>query len=124
MLKKRILVVDDEKGFTSMLRLNLEATGDYEVLVENDSKNALSAAMQYRPDLILLDIVLPHKDGWRVLKEIKQNQKFKNVQIIMLTNLGQKMEVEKGLKLGAEKYLIKAHYTPQQVAEEVKKLLK
>ena len=120
---KHILLVEDDPFIRDMYSTKLKEIGFF-VETAKTGKEAIEKVNKEKPDLILLDIVLPHKDGWRVLKEIKQKQKFKNVQIIMLTNLGQKMEVEKGLKLGAEKYLIKAHYTPQQVAEEVEKLLK
>jgi DNA-binding response OmpR family regulator len=79
-------------------------------------------------DLLVLDIVLPKIDGWEILEKIKeQRAKSKNLEglkIIILSNLGQKEEVEKGLRLGAEKYLIKAHYTPSEVVAEIKKVLK
>ena len=77
-----------------------------------------------KPDLLLLDIVLPQIDGWEILKTIKANPKLKDLKVIILSNLGQKEEVEKGMKLGATKYLIKAHYTPSQTVEEIKKVLK
>ena len=120
---KYILLVEDDPFIRDMYSTKLEEIG-FSVGTAKTGKEAIEKVNKRKPDLILLDIVLPHKDGWRVLKEVKQKQKFKDVHVIMLTNLGQKVEVEKGLKLGAEKYLIKAHYTPQQVAEEVKKLLK
>lgn len=77
-----------------------------------------------KPDLLLLDIVLPQIDGWEILKLIKANPKLKDLKVIILSNLGQKEEVEKGMKLGATKYLIKAHYTPSQTVDEIKKVLK
>jgi DNA-binding response OmpR family regulator len=73
-------------------------------------------------DLVILDIVLPHMDGWGILKKIKEDPKNQSLPVVILSNLGQKEEVEKGLNLGAIKYLIKAHYTPSQVVEEIKKV--
>ena len=89
-----------------------------------DGKEGLDKIEKKMPDLILLDIVLPVIDGWEFLKKLSNNKKASNLKIIILSNLGQKGEVEKGLKLGATKYLIKAHYTPSEVIKEVKKLLK
>lgn len=120
---KHILLVEDDPFIRDMYATKLKEIG-FSVETAKTGEESIKKANKKKPDLILLDIVLPYKDGWAVLKEIKQEQKFKDVLVIMLTNLGQKIEVEKGIKLGAAKYIIKAHYTPKQVAEEVKKLLK
>jgi CheY-like chemotaxis protein len=72
---------------------------------------------------MLLDIVLPRIDGWEILKEIKRDDKLKDLKVIILSNLSQKAEIDKGMALGAIKYLIKAHYTPSEVVEEIKKIL-
>lgn len=120
---KHILLVEDDPFIRDMYSTKLKEIG-FSVDTAKTGKESIKKADKRKPDLILLDIVLPHKDGWAILKEIKQKQELKDTLVIMLTNLGQKVEVEKGIKLGAEKYLIKAHYTPKQVAEEVKKLLK
>jgi DNA-binding response OmpR family regulator len=83
----------------------------------------LKKARENKPDLVILDIVLPQIDGWEILRKIKSEPEFKNLKVIILSNLGQKEEVEKGIKLGAVKYLIKAHYTPSQVIKEIKKTI-
>ena len=83
--KKKILIVDDEKGFTSMLQLNLEAMGIYEVRVENKSERALQTALQFQPDIILLDVIMPNMEGPDVANEIKNNQILKGTPIIFLT---------------------------------------
>ena len=85
MNKKKILIVDDERGYTSMLSLNLESTGDYEVEVENDPKKAFSAALRYRPDLVLLDIIMPDKEGPEVLIDMRNNDILKKIPAIFLT---------------------------------------
>ena len=72
-------------------------------------------------DLILLDIVLPNIDGWEILRKIKQDEKYKNIKVIILSNLGQKEDMDRGIKLGAEKYLVKSEHSPSEVVDEAKK---
>ena len=72
-----------------------------------------------RPDLILLDIVMPYMDGLEVLRKVKNDEGLKTIPIILLTNLSQKEEVEEGLSLGANDYLIKSHFTPSEVMEKI-----
>ena len=73
--------------------------------------------------MIILDIVLPNMDGWQILKQIKDIKGVEKMKILVLSNLGQKEEVEKGLRLGADKYLIKSDFTPSQVVKELKQLI-
>jgi len=74
------------------------------------------------PDLILLDLILPEIDGFKVLERLKQNQSVRNIPVIILSNLGAKEDVEKGMALGAADYLIKAHFTPAEIIEKVSKI--
>ncbi len=83
--KKRILLVDDEVGFTNLVKLNLEKSGRYEVRIENDPTNALVAAREFKPDLVLLDIVMPGKDGGEVLSEMEQEPVLNDVPVVFLT---------------------------------------
>lgn len=85
MFKRKILIIDDEKGFTDVLKLNLESMGDFEVRIENDSRQAIGACLRFRPDLILLDIIMPNKEGADVAIEIKNNPILKKVPIVFLT---------------------------------------
>ena len=119
---KKILLVEDDPFLIDIYTTKLKKVG-FEVYVSRDGESALQLIEKERPDLVLLDIVLPHVDGWEILRKIKNNEKLKDIKIIILSNLGQKHEVEKGLKLGATKYLIKAHYTPTQIVEEIKNIL-
>ena len=75
------------------------------------------------PDLILLDIILPKKDGFEVLKALKSDASLKKIPVILLTNLSQKDEVQKGLDLGANDYLIKAHFMPSEVVKKIKRTI-
>ena len=85
MVKKKILVVDDEKAFGQMVKLNLEETGSYEVSVETQGVRTLEVARQFSPDLIFLDIVMPDVDGGEIARRIKMDERLKSVPIVFLT---------------------------------------
>ena len=126
---KSILLVEDDPFLIDIYTTKFKEEG-FSVEVANDGEEGLrklgegEGENEEKFDLLVLDIVLPHVDGWEILKKIKSNEKLKNLKIVILSNLGQKGEVEKGIKLGATKYLIKAHYTPSQVVDEIKEVLK
>ena len=123
---KKILLVEDDPFLIDIYTRKLKKAG-FGIVVAENGEEALKLLQQKVFDLVVLDIVLPQVDGWTILREIKElkqkNKSLENLKIIILSNLSQKEEVEKGLKLGASKYLIKAHYTPSQVVEEIKKIL-
>src|SRR3989344_5986318 len=118
----QILLVEDDPFLVDIYKTSLEEAG-FKVEIATEGDEALRKLKEKRPDLLVLDIVLPQINGWEIIKEIKKEENLKDLKIIILSNLGQKTEVEKGLSLGATKYLIKAHYTPREVVEEVKKIL-
>ena len=92
MAKKRIFIVDDESGFTRLLKLTLEKTGGYTVLEENDGTNAWRAAREFKPDIIFLDIVMPKIDGGDVAQQIRSDPSLSHVPIIFLTAIVSKKE--------------------------------
>lgn len=92
MAKKRILLIDDEPSFTRMLRLNLEKTGAYEVREENRGAHGLAAAREFKPDLILLDVIMPDADGGDVAAQIKADKNLKDTPIVFLTAVVTKKE--------------------------------
>jgi CheY-like chemotaxis protein len=94
MSKKRILLIDDEKSLTSLLKLNLEETGNYEVRVENWPEDSLKAAREFKPDLILLDIIMPRMPGGNVAAAIDSDPELKGTPIVFLTAAVQKRYVE------------------------------
>ncbi len=85
--KKRILVIDDDKPLTSMVKMNLEGTGDYDVCVENRSSRALRVAQDFEPDLILLDYIMPGLDGGDVSCRFHEDPKLSKVPLVMVTAL-------------------------------------
>lgn len=94
MAKKRILLVDDEKSLTSLLKLNLEETGNYDVRVENWPEDALAAAREFKPDLVLLDIIMPRMPGGNVAAQIDNDPQLKGTPIVFLTAAIRKHQVE------------------------------
>jgi len=123
MSKKRILLVEDDRFILEMYAEKLNDVG-FQVEKAEDGVVAVELAKKKNPDLILLDIIIPKMDGFEVLKALKKEQKLKNVPVILLTNLGQRQSIEKGLKLGATDYIIKAHFTPAEVIEKIEQILK
>ena len=119
---KKILLVEDDPLLIDVYSTKLKQSG-FEVCVAESGEKALVAVKEEKPDLVLLDIVLPHLDGWDILERLRSSEKLKSMQIVILSNLGQKEEIAKGLALGAAKYLIKAHYTPSEIVQEIINLI-
>ncbi len=117
---KKILLVEDDPFLIEIYTTKLKEEG-YEVETAEDGDTALRKIKEIPLELVLLDIVLPNFNGWEILRKINSDKK--DVKVVILSNLGEKEEVEKGMKLGATKYLVKAHYTPSEVIKEVKKIL-
>jgi DNA-binding response OmpR family regulator len=114
-----ILLVEDDSFISGMYQTKLTSLG-YAVELKEDGQAAWDRLQQDPlPELILLDVVLPKKDGFEILEEIRANKKTKNIPVILLTNLGQKPDIERGVKLGADDYIIKAHFTPSEVVEKI-----
>jgi len=117
---KHILLIEDDPFLIDIYTKKLKEAG-FSVENATDGDRCFLKLAEKKFDLAVLDIVLPHIDGWEILKKIKEDENYRSLPVIILSNLGQKEEIEKGLNLGAAGYLIKAHYTPSQVAEEIKK---
>jgi DNA-binding response OmpR family regulator len=114
--KKRILVVDDEASITRLLKLNLEQTNEYVVRTENDAEAALAAAEEFRPHLILLDVMMPGLDGGELASRFEASPKLRSVPIVFLTAAATKGEVyARGGKVGGLPFLAK----PVQLSEVV-----
>lgn len=106
MSKKRILVVDDEVDLVETVLFSLELEG-YEVLVAHNGEEALNLARKEKPDLILLDLMLPKLDGYKVCRLLKFDERYKHIPILMLTAKTQEKDKETGLETGANEYLTK-----------------
>ncbi len=107
-MKKKILVVDDEVGLTHMMKRGLEATGDYLVMEENAGTRALAAAREFRPDLVILDVMMPDVDGGTVAAQLAEDKDLKHVPVIFLTAIVTKAEtVPTGSPIGGHTFLAK-----------------
>jgi DNA-binding response OmpR family regulator len=120
--RMRILVVEDDKFLRELLVRKLESE-EIDTSIAIEGKEALKKIKEELPQLILLDLILPGLDGFGILKEIKKDPTTAKIPVIILSNLGQREEVERGIELGADDYLVKAHFTPGEIVDKIKKLL-
>lgn len=120
--KETILVIEDEPSLRDIYATKLSIEG-YGVIEAADGIDGFTQAIQGQPSLILLDVVLPIKDGFDVLKDLKANPRTSGIPVIILSNLGQPYEVKRGIALGAECFLTKANLTPTRIIEEIRKVL-
>ncbi|MEK7139554.1 MAG: response regulator [Patescibacteria group bacterium] len=117
-----ILLVEDDQFLSGMYKTKFELEG-FTIKTATDGWQGLQMAKDEHPDIVLLDIMMPKMDGFEVLKNMRASDDMKNIPVILLTNLGQKDDVKKGLEIGADGYLIKAHFMPSEVVEKVKSVL-
>lgn len=122
-MAKKILIVEDDRFLRELIKRKLITEG-FEVAEAVDGEEALKKVKEETPNLVLLDLILPNVDGFEVLKRIKEDLKLATIPIIILSNLGQREEVERGLKLGAIDYLVKAHFTPGEIIEKIKNIFR
>ena len=120
---KKILIIEDDKFLRTLIVRKLIEEG-FETAEADDGEEGLKKVRTEKPDLILLDLILPGMDGFEVLAEIKKDPITTLVPIIILSNLGQKEDVEKASEFGVADYLIKAHFDPIEIIEKVKKILR
>ncbi len=120
-MSHRILIVDDEPNIVISLEYLMKKEG-FEIAVATDGEAALRLASEFRPDLILLDVMMPKKSGFEVCESLRADSALAGVKIIMLTAKGRETEVTKGLALGANAYITKPFSTKDLVAQ-IKSLL-
>ena len=120
--KIKILLVDDDRVFSEMYKLRLEASG-YEVVLVEDGEKALVSAMEVKPDLILLDVMMPKINGLDTLDILKSTPETKGTPVIILTALLKDVNEVRGLMSGAAGYLVKSEVTPSQVVEKIEETL-
>ena len=118
----KILIIEDDQRINKVYMAKLSVEG-ITVVTALDGEEGLRKIYSEKPDLILLDLMLPRKSGFDILKEIKADPKVKDIPVIILSNLAQEKEIEEGLALGAVDYLVKTDYSIQQVMEKIKKAL-
>lgn len=122
MKKHTIILIDDDKFITDMYSEKLQQEG-FNIFCANNGNDGAKLIALYKPDLILLDIVMPLGDGFYVLEEIKKNKETKDTPIIILTNLANEIDRKETEKMGANDYVIKANSTPSKIIEKINSLL-
>ena len=120
--KTKITLIEDDKILSRVINEELSEAG-FDVSLAFDGEEGLEVVRSKKPDLILLDLVMPKKNGFEVLEELKASKETVNIPIIILTMLGQEEEVEKGLKLGANQYVIKSQYAVIEIIDKIKDFL-
>jgi len=121
-MPKKILFIEDESALQKTFGEILSKEG-YEMISALDGETGLKLVKTKKPDLILLDLVLPRLNGFEVLKKLKENRETKDIPVIVLTNLERIEDVDKAIELGATTYLVKVQYTLEEVVEKIKKAL-
>jgi DNA-binding response OmpR family regulator len=119
---KKILLIEDDKFLRELMNKKLVSMG-YDVATAGDGETGLTAIKETRPDVVLLDLILPGINGFEVLERAKKDPETAGVPVIILSNLGQSEDIEKGLKLGAKDFLVKAHFTPQEIINKLKTII-
>lgn len=121
--KKTIMIAEDDVFIGDIYEVKLKDAG-YDVVLANNGREAIEKLESgVRPHIILLDIVMPYMDGFDVLEAISQREEWKNIPVVLLTNLSQKEDVDRGMSLGAKDFLIKSHFTPSEVLSKVQKYM-
>ena len=121
-VKAKILFVDDDNFLRKVYKAELEDHG-HEVILAADGEEGLSKAREFDPDLIILDMIMPEKNGFEVLTELQEDPGTKNIPVVILSNLGQKDDIKKGLDLGAVDYLVKDNTTLAIIVDKVSEYL-
>ncbi|OGI26972.1 MAG: hypothetical protein A2359_04420 [Candidatus Moranbacteria bacterium RIFOXYB1_FULL_43_19] len=121
--KKKILVIEDDRSLQNAL-LEIISQEGFESESALDGEEGIAKIKTFKPDLILLDIILPKKDGFEVLEEIKKDETLKNIPVLILTNLEEVDNVQKALDLGATNYMVKSDFSLKDVVEKIRAAMK
>ena len=119
---KKILLIEDERIMIDLLQKKLVKEG-YEVFVAGNGEEGLKEMRKIKPNLVLLDIIMPKKGGFEVMEEMQKDKEIKRIPVIVISNSGQPVELDRAQKLGAKDWLIKTEFDPQEVIDKVKRQL-
>ena len=121
--KLKILIIDDDAFISGMYATRLTNDG-YQVVTALDGALGIAAAAKEKPDVILCDVLMPNLDGFETLKRLKEDPALKAIPVMMLTSMGQKEDVARGLEMGAADYMVKTNTLPIDASDKIKKLIK
>lgn len=119
---KKILLIEDDPFLRNLMMVKLQKEG-FGVAEAFDGEDGLVKVSEIKPALVLLDLILPGIDGFEVLRQLKSNPALNSIPVIILSNLGSRTDIEKGVKMGAYDFMIKAHFTPEEIVEKIKNAL-
>jgi len=120
LIMKKVLIIEDEAIIADLLSKKLVQEG-YDVAITRDGEEGLEYLKSSKPDIILLDIVMPKKSGYEVLEKVNEDEELKKIPVIVISNSGQPVELDKAKKLGAKDWLIKTEFDPKEVLDKVRK---
>ena len=117
--KKKIIIIEDDKFLLKAYEIKFKQS-DFDVILATDGISGFELVEKEKPSLIILDLMLPGMNGFEFLKKIKSDEKLKNIPVIVVSNLGQKNDCEKAIKLGAKEFLIKTNYSLEEIIKKIK----
>lgn len=118
-----ILMVEDDKFFVKMFKNKFVKEG-FDVMIALNGNEAFSKLKEKKPDIILLDLIMPVKDGFEFLKEVKEKEEYKDIPVVVLSVLGQTADIERATELGVNDYIVKGEFRVSEVIEKIKQQLK
>lgn len=118
----KVLIVEDDV-FMARMYLKIFTHDNFEVEIASNGEEGISKAKNNKPDIILLDIMMPKMNGFQMLEAIMADEQLKNVPVVMLTNLAGDQDIEEARKKGAADYIVKSNYTPRQIIDMVKRII-
>lgn len=120
--KKKIMLVEDDAFIGDIYSVKLKNAG-FEAIATENGLEAMKLLEKDAPDLVLLDITMPYMDGTEVLKKMKENERWKKIPVVILSNISEKEKVDEALESGADDYILKSHFTPSEVMEKINSIL-
>jgi two-component system, OmpR family, alkaline phosphatase synthesis response regulator PhoP len=118
---KKVLIAEDDNFLANAYRVKLEKSG-FDLKLARDGVEAITILQTFTPDVIVLDLVMPNKDGFATLEEIKKHPEWQKIPVLVASNLGQKEDIDRATQLGAAGYLIKSNLTMAQLVEKIDSL--
>lgn len=120
--KKKILIIEDDEHISKVYEMKFSKEG-YETIFATNGEKGLEKISMEKPDLVILDLMLPEKNGFFVLEEIKKNPELVSIPVLVISNLGQQPDKDRALALGAKEYMVKVNFSMQEVVERAKSYL-
>lgn len=117
---KKVLIVEDDPMLVEIYEKKFSENSDFEVITASTGVETEKKVAQEKPDLVLLDLILPEEDGFQVLEKVRKTEPGKKAKIIVFSNLSQEEEKQKAMDLGADSFMVKSDFTPQQLVDKIK----